>query len=410
MKYGLIGEKLNYSMSKVLHENLKMQGYELKEVKKTDVDDFFSKKDFEFINVTAPYKETARNKCDVLDEFATRTGVVNTVINKNGVLYGYNTDYLGMKHALALTKYDFKGKTAVVFGSGGTSKTAETVLYDFGAEKVYVVSRRGELNYDNCDALSPNVVVNATPVGTYPALTDVPFDLTRFKTLPELVFDCVYNPKNTPLLRRAKEQNLQTASGLTMLAYQGVSAEKLYFGELDENLIATAFKRLYLASSNIVLTGMAGSGKTKLAEKISEITGMPFYDADRKVTELTGKRPSELIKERGSDEFRKIEKQAVEELALVRGAVIATGGGTVLDRENVDLLKGAGRFYFIDRSPNKLSRKDRPLYKGLSSIIKIQKERRPVYLSICDKIISNETTLDDAANEIIKDFYENITY
>ena len=74
------------------------------------------------------------------------------------------------------------------------------------------------------------------------------------------------------------------------------------------------------------------------------------------------------------------------------------------------MLKGAGKFYFIDRSANKLSRKDRPLYKGLSSILKIEAVRKPLYLSISDKVIVNEKTIDDVADEIIKDYYEDITY
>ncbi len=97
MKYGLIGEKLGHSFSKEIHEMIGYYNYELHEVAKTDIDLFMKEKDFIGINVTIPYKETVIPYLDEIDDVALRIGAVNTIINVDGKLKGFNTDYYGKK-------------------------------------------------------------------------------------------------------------------------------------------------------------------------------------------------------------------------------------------------------------------------------------------------------------------------
>ena len=99
-RYGCIGKKLTHSFSKEIHAKLADYEYELIELDETELKDFFEKKDFNAINVTIPYKQSVWQYLDSFSDVANRIGAVNTIINKNGKLYGYNTDYYGLKSVI----------------------------------------------------------------------------------------------------------------------------------------------------------------------------------------------------------------------------------------------------------------------------------------------------------------------
>ena len=141
MKYGLLGEKLGHSFSKEIHARLADYEYELRELNAEELDALFRKKDFEAVNVTIPYKQTVIPYLDEISERAKTIGAVNAVVNRNGKLFGDNTDFAGMR-ALALhAGADMKNKKVLVLGTGGTSKTACAVAKDLGAREVLRASR-----------------------------------------------------------------------------------------------------------------------------------------------------------------------------------------------------------------------------------------------------------------------------
>ena len=151
MEYGLIGERLGHSFSKLIHEQFGFYGYELKEIPRDGLDSFMREKDFKGINVTIPYKEDVIKYLDFVDERARSIGAVNTVVNKDGKLYGYNTDYFGLKTLLDSNGFDLKGKKVLILGTGGTSKTAYAVCEHMGAHFLSKVSRSakdGAITYD----------------------------------------------------------------------------------------------------------------------------------------------------------------------------------------------------------------------------------------------------------------------
>ena len=127
MKYGLIGEKLGHSFSKEIHEMIGYYKYEIHEVQKDEIDDFMKKKDFIGINVTIPYKETVIPYLDYIDDNALKIGAVNTVVNINGLLYGYNTDYYGFMESLTPLLTNRNITQALVLGASGGA--ARAVLY-----------------------------------------------------------------------------------------------------------------------------------------------------------------------------------------------------------------------------------------------------------------------------------------
>ena len=136
MEYGLIGEHLPHSFSKIIHEKLAPYQYDMLELAPDEVDSFMRKKDFKGINVTIPYKEKVIPYLDEISDRARRIGAVNTIVNRDGRLYGHNTDYFGIRELLRLNGTDPAGRKVLILGSGGTSKTARAVAEDQGAERI----------------------------------------------------------------------------------------------------------------------------------------------------------------------------------------------------------------------------------------------------------------------------------
>ena len=132
MKYGLIGEKLGHSFSKDVHGMLSDYNYELCEIPKEELSDFMTKADFTAINVTIPYKEAVIPYLSYISEEAKKIGAVNTIVKRDGKLYGYNTDFFGMSAQINKMRLNLKGRKTVILGTGGTSKTAKAVAESMG--------------------------------------------------------------------------------------------------------------------------------------------------------------------------------------------------------------------------------------------------------------------------------------
>jgi shikimate dehydrogenase len=135
-KYGCIGKKLTHSFSKEIHARLADYKYELIELTEDEIAPFFEKKDFEAINVTIPYKETVIPFLDEIDESASLIGAVNTVVKKDGRLFGFNTDFFGMSALLTRAGITPKDKKVLILGTGGTAKTAYSVCKHLGAKEI----------------------------------------------------------------------------------------------------------------------------------------------------------------------------------------------------------------------------------------------------------------------------------
>ena len=132
MDYGCIGEKLGHSFSKEIHNALADYQYELKELTKDEVALFMTEHDFKAINVTIPYKQTVIPFLDFIADEAKEIGAVNTIVNKDGKLYGYNTDFFGMKSLIERTGVVIENKTVAILGGGGMFAESElgTVTID----------------------------------------------------------------------------------------------------------------------------------------------------------------------------------------------------------------------------------------------------------------------------------------
>jgi shikimate dehydrogenase len=234
MKYGLIGEHLTHSFSKVIHEQIGDYVYEIKEIEPQNVDAFMKQRDFCAINVTIPYKETVIPYLDYIDNSAKKIGAVNTVVNKNGKLYGYNTDYSGMMWLINKIGLNIKDKKVLIIGTGGTSKTATAVISDMGAKEIiyaYKSKTDSACSYDEIykHHTDTEIIFNTSPVGMYPKAGASPLDEGQID-LFKCVYDIVYNPSETELLRIAKEKGKVCGGGLSMLVCQAMRAQTHWYG------------------------------------------------------------------------------------------------------------------------------------------------------------------------------------
>ena len=215
-------------------------------------DDFFG------ANVTIPHKEAVVPYLDRLDETAQLIGAVNTIRNEGGQLAGYNTDVAGFARALRDdAAFDAKGKRTAIIGAGGAARAVALSLVQAGASIVQLTGRTPKRLDRICADLrkvegtgttitwahwgdgvfmtvlpSCDLLVNCTPVGTKGSETDgqSPIDA---QWLPKqgIVFDLVYNPPETPLLKSAKERGLKAVTGLGMLVYQAAESFRLWTGQ-----------------------------------------------------------------------------------------------------------------------------------------------------------------------------------
>ncbi len=413
MIYGCIGERLGHSFSKEIHEKIADYSYELKEIKREDLKDFILSKDFKGINVTIPYKEEVIPYLDFVDETAKEIHAVNTIVNKDGKLYGYNTDFSGLKELILKSGIEIKGKTVLILGSGGTCKTAYHVLNYLGAAKIVKVSRRASedtITYEDAKndySSLADVIVNTTPVGMYPSSDNCPVDLDEFKNISGVI-DVIYNPLTTKLVAKAKEKGIKAENGLYMLVSQAVYASG-YFREIEPDSKQTdkIYKSILADKRNIVLTGMPGCGKTTVGKIIAELTGKEFIDTDAVITEKYA-HPGELISSKGEKYFRDIESEVINELSGLNNKVIATGGGAILKKENVEFLKRNSLIFFLDRNIDDIKPTgDRPLSQNRELLKKVYDERFDKYTASCHHHIDANTLPENTAGKITEVFYEN---
>ena len=409
MKYGLIGEHLKHSYSCEIHAQIADYEYELHEIPPSGLGEFLKKREFNAINVTIPYKQDVIPYLDEISDTAKRIGAVNTIVNRNGRLYGDNTDFAGM---LALAKHigvDMKGRKVLILGTGGASKTGHALAEYMGAQSVFYVSRSGKdgsITYEQAvtEHSDAQIIINATPVGMFPKQDGRPIDISAFPKL-EGVIDAIYNPLRTNLILDAQERGIPAEGGLYMLSAQAVHASAVFRDiPLDESLVDKAFKSVKNDKQSIVLIGMPSSGKTTVGRILAEKCGKQLADTDEYIVRRIGMPISDFFAKHGEAEFRKVEKETVAELSATGGRIIATGGGAVLDAENVRALKQNGVLVFLDRRPeNLIATDDRPLASHRSALEKLYAERYDIYCAAAELHIDANTTPEAEADAILKE-------
>ena len=425
-KYGLIGKTLVHSYSKEIHEALGRYQYQLFSLAEDEMPDFINARDFRGLNVTIPYKKDVIPLCDEVTDLARGIGAVNTLFWKNAsgagasesisqedkILVGHNTDYEGFLFAASRAGIDFEGKGVLILGTGGTSLMARRAAADQNAAKIYIASRHPEtdppsgseiqdagilstVSYDQLPEIadSIDVIVNTTPVGTFPNNMQ---QVIRLKDFPgcQAVIDVIYNPFKTALLLEAEKLGLKYTNGLPMLVAQATAAAGYFLGtpgafQKENQRIIKAMKQ---QMGNIVLIGMPGTGKSLIGKLLAELTGKTLQDTDAKIEEEAKMTIPEIFEKEGEAGFRDRESAICKKLGKERNLIIATGGGAILRPENVDALRQNGTLVHITRSIDKLPTRGRPLSKNIETLKKMEAQRMSLYKAAADITFRNNYT------------------
>ena len=405
MKLGLIGYPLGHSWSRAIHAYfLKEDCYRNYELKEEALEPFLKNTDLSGFNVTIPYKQKVMPCLDEIEETARIIGAVNTVVKKDGILTGYNTDYIGFLNMLKENGIRTEGRRFAVLGDGGASKAVQAALRCLSAD--YDIVRRspkeGTITFEEMyerEAVYQGII-NATPVGMSPKDSETPVDIRRFSNL-ESVVDVVANPLRTRLLFEAKLAGLKTCGGFEMLVRQALAADEYFLGKkMDEGMVKPCMDALLKERRNIVLIGMPTCGKSTIAKHIAMKSGRELIDMDQIIEARLGTSIRDCFEKRGEAYFRTMESSLSEEISA-QGAVVSCGGGVVKNEANMRALSRNGLIFWIDRSvENLFASDDRPLSSRREDLERLYEERRFLYRQYSDYRIDNNGTLEEAANAI----------
>ena len=289
---------------------------------------------------------------------------------------------------------------------------ARRAAADQNAAKIYIASRHPEtdppsgseiqdagilttVSYDQLPEIadSIDVIVNTTPVGTFPNNMQ---QVIRLKDFPgcQAVIDVIYNPFKTALLLEAEKLGLKYTNGLPMLVAQATAAAGYFLGtpgafQKENQRIIKSMKQ---QMGNIVLIGMPGTGKSLIGKLLAELTGKTLQDTDAKIEEEAKMTIPEIFEKEGEAGFRDRESAICKKLGKERNLIIATGGGAILRPENVDALRQNGTLVHITRSIDKLPTRGRPLSKNIEALKKMEAQRMPLYKSAADITFRNNYT------------------
>jgi len=401
LRCGLLGKVLGHSYSPELHSLLGPYAYRLYERTEEELPVFLRSGNWDGLNVTIPYKKTVLPYCDALSDAAKSCGSVNTLVRREGGIWGDNTDCAGFLALVDASGWNPGGKKVLVLGSGGAAGAVCAALKGRGAA-VTVISRRGEDNYGNLEKhADARCVVNATPLGMYPENGTSPLDLRSFPAC-EAVFDLVYNPARTALLLQAEGLGIPGFGGLGMLAAQAVKSSEDFTGvPVPPERAAAAEAHLRRATENIILIGMPGCGKSTLAALLGKATGREVLDADEVLAREAGCSIPEIFAREGEEGFRRRETAVLTGLGKLSGKIIATGGGCVTREENYPLLHQNGRIFLIRRKVSALPREGRPLSRE-ADLEEMARRREPDYRRFADGEIDNNGSPDSALRQLME--------
>ena len=404
---GLLGKSLKHSLSKEIHEALGSGTYQL--IETDDVVSFLQKRDFQMVNVTIPYKEQVLSLLDEVDPLTQAIQAVNTIVNRNQKLVGYNTDYDGLKSTFEQLNLSLEHQHVVIIGHGGMAKCAAFLAKEQNASSIQFLVRNPkhpeDVAFQDIHILSKTtVLIQATPLGMFPAQHEpMPFSLSSFPHLIGFI-DTIYNPLRTTWLLEAKKRQIPSANGLYQLVVQAARAREI---SEQVKIPFRSIKKIYMQLKrnrcNIVLVGLPFSGKTTVGMALAEKLHLPWIDTDQTIMKQTQLSIDEIFETKGESYFRSLEEELAIKLSSEHPLVISTGGGMI---ENPIIMKAflqTGLVIYLKKDPVSTKGLDitgRPLLKFPEAMFALHQRRAPLYEELADFCVAAQQPVPNIVSEI----------
>jgi shikimate dehydrogenase len=366
------------------------------------------------MNVTAPFKEEIMPFLDEIDFGAQFIGGVNTIVNKNGKLKGYNTDWIGVqipilktlipKDKWSTTRFD--NKKCIIIGASGAGKAAAFAMKDKGAiitiinrtiDKAEQVALKLDCEFAGFEQLS--ILIPQADIIIIALSQNInPID-PSWLSPKQVIFDANY--KDSKIIAMAKDKGCTIIDASDWLLYQGMKAYEYFIGEVSiDNAMMTGLSTYNLQTrcNKIALIGFMGSGKTTVGKKLAKKLNIPFVDTDDLIVEREGKSIPEIFELHGEAYFRKCEREVLQTVINAPGKqIISCGGGLAINDENRALLKQYCLVLWLYATPEstikRINLETRPLLNvedPLEKAKSLMKQRKQYYAQASDVIINTE--------------------
>ena len=406
IEYGLIGSNVENSFSKLIHESFRKIHYELVSLKTEKEVLEFLDSDFKGLNVTIPYKNLVFTYCDVVSDTAKVTECVNTIVRKDGKLYGYNTDIFGFEKLIERNNITIENKDCLILGTGSTSRTVTFVLEKLGAKSIKYLSRDPKIpnsfGYNDFNHYkNSQIIINTTPIGMKEEESLLDFSIF---SNAEYFVDVIYNKAHTKMAINALKNGIKTINGFYMLLAQAQRSQDLFFErEIEEEIVKKTYTKLFFKFYNLALIGHPLSGKTSVANALSISLKIPYIDIDNEIEKQERSKIAEIFAEKGEPYFRSLESSLIEKYSNLKGIIISLGGGSVLFENNMNNILNSSLVISLSRDPSIIQEKEfvnRPLCTCKGQLVDLISKRKRLYEKYSDLHIKNDGSIEKAIERI----------
>lgn len=372
-----------------------------------------SELDFTGMNVTAPFKNSIISHLDSVSEEADKMRSVNTVVNKNGKLTGYNTDYYGVTSPLENRLGSLRNKKAVIAGAGGAGVSAAFGLSNAGCnvtvlnitlKEAKAAADKFGCSYDLLSNLNSHVSDADIFVSALPYEADL-LDISSMKS-GTFIMDASY--KKSRYRELTEKYGINFIPGEEWLVYQAIQAcgHFLEFTPSVETASA-GISELREKRDIISLVGFMGSGKTSVGRELARLRKMDFIDLDELIEEKTSKTVNEIFSTMGEEKFREIESDMLGSFKGKKNIILSCGGGIVLNEANRKFLRNETECVWLycgmDLMMERVNDGTRPVINAMKNIeeaVDLFNSRKKYYASSCESIVLTETSPEKTAGLI----------
>ncbi len=436
-KYAVIGSPVAHSLSPLLHNEIfRIKNtnavYETVHMPLEKLEEKISllKSEYNGFNCTIPLKQEIIPFLDAVSPSAKALGSVNTVKTVDGKTFGTSTDGEGFLRSLK--KHGIlprKGNNVLITGAGGVARVVSHTLCEIGCNITLAVRNtekakpllnelseltNAKISLCGIDEINDSfsLLVQCTPVGMTPKTNECPVSDEVIKNC-DAVFDTVYTPIKTTLIKKAEKMGKTSVGGLEMLVFQGLLSEEIWngftFSEKEEERFLNKLTGMleFSFTKNIALIGFMAAGKSTVGRVLAQETRLKFTDTDAEIEKTEGRSVSEIFAAGGEEYFRKAETEILKKLIKEKGLVLSCGGGIIGKPENITLLKENCFTVFLDVPFEILKERAaennaRPLFRDEKIAKRLYEQRYPQYIAAADFTLNSNSGILETVSAIEK--------